>query len=293
MTSAISFALALATLPISISAQQPRRFDVISIRENRTAGAHPYSNFPLNPGPQYNNEGGLLVARDIPILQLLVFAYAHNMYQIQAMRQSLPFWARETGYDVQARAEGRPTKDEMREMVRSLLADRFGLKLHLETREEPVFQLVAVHPGKLGPDLQPAHPNEPPCAAYGPYANAPVPTIEGGLPAYCGAVLLLPNTTGGQIHLAGRQVPLSQLALAIGAFGEMFQRPVVDGTGLPGKYDVSLTFTPESSDPAHTGQTTDVPLSEALRKQLGLKLESGKASVEVPVLDRLEKPTGN
>ena len=298
LTNPLRLAVGLLLLPASIFAplfaQQPKQFDVVSIRESHSTGS-PYSNFPLNPGPQYNNEGGLLVARNIPLLQLLVFAYAHNMYQIQSMRASLPSWARDTSYDVQARVDGTPTKDEMRTMVADLLTNRFHLKMHLETREVPADRLVMMNPGKLGPKLQPAQENGPPCAAHGPYSNEPVPTITGGLPAYCGAVLFYPESDEtGQVQLGGRKVTLPQLATAIGASADMFDHPVLDGTGLTGDYDVSLSFTPEHPDPASAvNRSTDIPLAEALRNQLGLKLVSGKGPVEVVILDHLEKPTEN
>src|SRR5215472_9542065 len=166
--------LALLLLPIATTAQQARQFDVISIRESKNGG-RPYTNFPMNPGPQYNNEGGLLVARNIPILQLLVFAYVHSMYQIQVLRETLPDWALHTSYDIQARAEGRPTKDEMREMVRSMLEERFHIKEHIETRELPVFRLVENHSGTLGPNIVPARQDEPPCADFGPPTAHPYP----------------------------------------------------------------------------------------------------------------------
>src|SRR4029077_10330988 len=142
-------------------------------------------------------------------------------------RASLPDWARETRYDVQARAEGRPTKDEMREMVRSMLEQRFHIKEHTKPRELPVFRLVANHPGKLGPNLFPAHKDEPPCAPFGPYADAPVPTISNGLPAFCGFLLLFPGLKDNQIQVGGRQITMTDLARGIEGISNMFERPLV------------------------------------------------------------------
>lgn len=286
--------LALLSFPIGTFAQRPSQFDVVSIRESRSTDA-PYTNFPLNPGPQYNNEGGLLVARNIPLLQLFVFAYTHSMYQIQQLRDTLPDWVRYTRYDVQARAEGRPTKDEMREMVRSMLEERFHIKEHTETRELPVFRLVQVHPGKFGPNLNPSRSDEPPCAAFGPYAGAPVPTIAGGLPEFCGILLMLPQMKDNQFQLAGRKLTMTDLARGIeAATNSRVDRAIIDGTGLDGDFDVTLHFTPENPDPEHANETPiGLPLAEALRDQLGLKLQPGKGPVEVVVLDHIEKPTGN
>jgi|SRR5580658_4184768 uncharacterized protein (TIGR03435 family) len=290
----LSLGVALLSLPIAIAAQQTKQFDVVSIRESKSADT-PYTNFPMNPGPQYNNEGNLLVARNIPLLQLLVFAYTHSMYQIQALRESLPDWARYTRYDVQARAEGRPTKDEMREMVRALLEERFHIKEHTETREMLVFRLAQIHPGKFGPNLSPSRKDEPPCAAFGPYAGAPVPTISGGLPEFCGILLMLPQMKDHQVQLAGRKLTMIDLARGIEATtNTRVDRPIIDGTGFDGTFDVTLHFTPENPDPEHADETpVGLPLAEALRDQLGLKLEPGKGPVEVVVLDHIEKPTDN
>jgi len=286
--------ITLSLLAIAAAAQQPKQFDVVSIRESKSADA-PYTNFPMNPGPQYNNEGGLLVARNIPLLQLLVFAYTHSMYQIQALRDSLPDWARYNRYDVQARAEGRPTKDEMREMVRSLLVERFHIKDHTETREMPVFRLVQIHPGKFGPNISASRADEPPCAAFGPYAGADVPTIIGGLPEFCGILLMLPHMKNDEFQLAGRKLTMTDLARGIeAATNTRIDRPIIDGTGFSGTFDVTLHFTPENPDPERANAIPiGLPLDEALRNQLGLKLQPGKGPVEVVVLDHIEKPTEN
>jgi uncharacterized protein (TIGR03435 family) len=294
MKRALSLCIALLSLPVAITAQQPKQFDVVSIRESKSTDA-PYTNFPMNPGPQYNNEGGLLVARNIPLLQLFVFAYTHSMYQIQALRESLPDWVRYTRYDVQARAEGRPTKDEMREMVRSMLEERFHIKEHTETRQLPVFRLVQIHPGKFGPNLSPSRSDEPPCAAFGPYAGAAVPTIARGLPEFCGILLMLPQMKDNQVQLAGRKLTMTDLARGIeAATNNRVDRPIIDGTALDGTFDVTLHFTPENPDPEHAGEiTVGLPLDEALHDELGMKLETGKGPVEVVVLDHIEKPTDN
>src|ERR1700744_373740 len=294
MKRALSLCIALLSLPIAIAAQQPKQFDVVSIRESKSTDA-PYTNFPMNPGPQYNNEGGLLIARNIPLLQLFVFAYTHSMYQIQQLRDTLPDWGRYTRYDVQARAEGRPTKDEMRAMVRSMLEERFHIKEHTETRELPVFRLVQIHPGKFGPNLSPSRSDEPPCAAFGPYAGAPVPTIAGGLPEFCGILLMLPQMKDNQVQLVGRKLSMTDLARGIeAATNSRVDRAIIDGTGFNGTFDATLHFTPDNPDPEHADEiTVGLPLTEALRDQLGMKLENGKGSVDVVVLDHIEKPTDN
>jgi uncharacterized protein (TIGR03435 family) len=270
---------------------QQRQFDVVSIREN-TSGDAPTSNFPLNPGPQYNNAGGLLVAHSTPILQLLVFAYAKSMLQIQDLRRQLPEWARTSRWDIQARADGTATKDEMRAMTRALLEDRFHLKLHTETRDTAVYKLVLVHDGKLGPRLNPHPPDAPACAEHGPYGSDVAVTIAGGLPAYCGFLVGLPGAPQGDIRVGGRAVTMASIALGIGGTGG-FDRQIIDGTNLPGTYDLMVDFSPATPDPAHAAELSGTPIEQALAAQLGLKLQNAKAPVETYAIDRFEKPTAN
>jgi uncharacterized protein (TIGR03435 family) len=287
------FILSLLGASAAAPAQQQRKqFDVVSIRESRTPGASS-SNFPLDPTARYNYHGNLLTARNIPLLQLLVFAYAKNMYDILQLRHQLPAWSDDMRFDVEARTEGSPTKDDMRAMVRSLLEDRFQLKLHTETRETTVLRLELVHPGKLGPNLRPYAAAEPPCDAVPPYGDVAVALTPDGFPAYCGVMVWIPGTPAGEMRVGGRRLTSKDIALGIGAAADFTQRPVVDATGLPATYDLLLDYAPDNPDPSRSNETNGIPLGEALRKQLGLKLEPGKAPVETYVLDHVSKPSEN
>jgi uncharacterized protein (TIGR03435 family) len=278
----------------SASAQQTRKqFDVISIRENRTGGHFP-SNFPLDPTARYNYHGNLLRARNIPLLQLLVFAYAKNMYDILEFRRQLPTWASDLRFDVEARTTGSPTKDDMRAMVRSLLEDRFQLKLHTETQKTSVLRLELVHPGKLGPNLHPYAATEPPCDDIPPYGDVAVALTHDGFPAYCGVMVWIPGTPAGEMRAGGRRLTAQDIALGIGAAADFTGRPVVDATSLTGTYDLLLDYAPVTSDPSRSTEISNaLPLEIALRKQLDLKLQPGKGSVEVYVIDHVSKPSDN
>jgi uncharacterized protein (TIGR03435 family) len=287
-------ALYLLSAVATASAQQEhKQFDVVSIRESREPGTSS-SNFPLDPTPRYNYEGGLLTAHNVPLLQLLIFAYAKNMYQILELRRQLPDWAQMMKFDIQARADGSPTKDEMREMIRSVLEERFHLKVHTEDRETTVLKLEVIHPGKLGPKLRPFAADEPPCDKVPPYGDVAVATTPDGHPSYCGTMVWIPGTPAGEMRVGGRRLTPSDIALGIGAAADFTGRPVVDATGLSGTYDVLLDYAPDNPDPSRSTEvSTGVPLSEALHQQLGLKLEPGKAPVKVWVLDHVEKPSAN
>lgn len=283
----------LTAASVAACAQQPRKqFDVISIRENRTGHGAP-SNFPLDPTARYNYHGNLLTAGNIPLLQLLVFAYAKNMYDILELRRQLPGWARDMRFDVEARTNGSPTKDEMRAMVRSMLEDRFQLKLHTETRETDVLLLELVHPGKLGPDIRPYTATEPPCDDIPPYGNVVVALTPDGFPTYCGVMLWMSGIANTEMRVGGRRLTSKDIALGVGAAADFTGSPVVDGTGLTGTYDLLLDYAPVTSDPSRSTETSGVPLEIALRKQLGLKLQPGKGSVETYVIDHVSKPTEN
>jgi uncharacterized protein (TIGR03435 family) len=288
----LAFSL-LGTFAVASAQQARKQFDVVSIRENRTGGHFP-SSFPLDPTPRYNYHGNLLRAPNIPLLQLLVFAYAKNMYDILEFRRQLPAWARDMRFDVVARTTGSPTKDEMRAMVRSLLENRFQLKLHTESQETSVLRLELVHPGKLGPNLHPYAATEPPCDAVPPYGDVVATTTPAGFPAYCGTMVWIPGTPAGEMRVGGRRLTSKDIALGVGAAADFTQRPVVDATGLTGAYDLLLDYAPVTSDPSRSTETsTALPLEIALRKQLGLKLQPGKGSINTYVIDHVSKPTEN
>jgi uncharacterized protein (TIGR03435 family) len=291
-------ALLVAGSVVSLAQTEKLSFEVASIRESKAVGSSSM-NFPLNVGPQYPTQGGLLTARNVPLLQLLVFAYAKNMYQIQGMRAQLPEWARDMRFDVLARAEGNPTKDQMRAMTRGLLEDRFGLKIRMESRQVPVYQLVLAKSGKMGPWLRTFSGTEAACSneapPWGQQPPAPVTKVEGGFPAYCGAVVMMPAEAAGQTKIGGRRLTMDDIATAVGGVGNIVDWPVLDRTGLSGTFDMILEFAMDNPDPARAG--LDMPLgpslAAALKEQLGLKIQSGKGSVEVVVLDHIQKPSEN
>lgn len=292
-------AVAVVLAACGVAVAQKPAFDVASIRENKS-NEKPYMNFPLNPQPQYNHTGGLLSARNVPLLQLLVFAYAKSMFQIQELRDQLPDWAKYTRYDVQASVEGEPTKEEMRAMMRTLLEERFALKMHMESKTIPVYKLVEAKPGKTGPGMRPYQADETPCVHEAPEwgkpsSEATTATVEGGFPAWCGGVVLLRSEKPTVMKVGGRRISMADLAIAVGGFGDIRDRPVVDGTGWPDTYDVLLEFSPDVPDPSRAG--SEIPLgpllSEALSRQWNLKMSGGKAAMEVLVLDKVEKPTEN
>jgi uncharacterized protein (TIGR03435 family) len=280
------------TSPVAESATPKLEFEVASVRQNRSDDKA-YSNFPLNPGPQFSPSGGHLVATNMLLLQYIVFAYKLTSFQIQSIRSQLPDWARSDHFDIEARAEGEPTKDQMRLMMRSLLEDRFKLTVHHESRQVPIFGLVLAKPGEMGTRLV-RHPEDDPTCS-----KAPLPqSTSGGYPAACGAGASMPPSVPGLTAIGGRKVTMEMFAVGLTNLYNNVNRPVIDQTGLNGTFDYTLEWVPEPDGPLLPDAKSQPDLggptfSEALRKQLGLKLVPEKAPIDVIVLDRVEHPSAN
>jgi uncharacterized protein (TIGR03435 family) len=182
----------------------------------------------------------------------------------------LPSWAETDRYDVIVKADRRRPRDEQVPMWRALLADRMKLTAHYEPREEAIWDLVFARADhRLGPRLKPST-----CT---PRTEAPT-TRQ--LP--CGF------SVGPNRLSIG---PTTLVALARVLQGEA-GRLVVDKTGLVGEFDVDLSFSPRQL--GVTPAADDAPdFFTALQEQLGLKLESSRAQVEVLVIDHIERPTEN
>lgn len=278
---------------MNASPQTTPAFEVASIKPNKS-GDPPNSNFPLGPGAVYVRNGGRFSASGFPLITYISFAYKIIGNQAQYLLPQLPDWAKTDRFDIQARAEGDPGKDQMRLMMRSLLADRFKLATHYENREVPVFAFVLIKSGKMGPQLRP-HPDQSTCPAEQPTAAAPA--IVDGLPAFCNGIYPLPPTAAGRLRFGGRNVALGFIADTFSA-GTNLGRPMIDQTGLTGTFDFTLEWTPERRNPEQPGAGSDPDLSgpsfeEALRAQLGIKLQSQKGSVSVLIVDHVERPSAN
>ena len=262
-------------------------FEVASVRENKSDEAS-YSNFPLNAGPQYSSEGSLLNARNMLLLQYIVFAYKPTMFQLQAFRAKLPDWAGRARFDIQARAKGSASKDDMRLMMQSLLAERFHMQVHREKLEVPVYALVLVKAGKTGATLKPHAVDDPECLKM----KLP-PPIAGGYPVQCGAAASIGAEAAGNIAAGGYNINMDAVAVSLAGVGSL-DRPVVDETGLTGRFDFTIEFTPQPDDPAGVRPDFEgTTFVQAVKEQLGLKLVPQKGSVDVIVIDRLERPTEN
>jgi uncharacterized protein (TIGR03435 family) len=284
----------VAQVPTS---ERKLEFDVASVRENKT-GETPYSNFPLGPGPIFGVKDGLLLAKNQTLLTYIFFAFKPDMLQSQQFQAELPNWVQTTSYDIEARAGGSPTKDDMRLMMKSLLEERFHFVIHRSMREAPVYALVLVKPGTLGPRLKHHPADDPDCA------GTKLTKTTNGTDATCGASSPIVAETPGDFAAVGYNMSMNEIAInlgrgaGLGRVAYLAGRRVVDQTGLPGAYDYTLEFAPEQELSAGPDTIADSKpggpsFTEAMKNQLGLKLVPEKLPVEVIVVDRIERPSEN
>ena len=271
-------------------------FEVASIRQNNGEFVPP--NFVMDtPDDAYVFTGGLFIA-DFPLEVYIEFAYKFwpTSDQIQAMLAHLPKWVTTDNFEIRARAAGNPTEDQMRLMVQSLLADRFGLVVHFETQETSVLAMTLIKPGRLGPMLRPH--------ADGPSCDVPVPNATPGtspkgmdvFPPACG-VFQAVNKPNHVIKMGARNTTMEMVAHNISEVGH-FGRPVVDETGLSGRFDFTIEWTRQPNNAPTAGADAQVDLqgttfTEAVQEQLGLKFKTAKAPLKVIVIDHVQRPSEN
>jgi uncharacterized protein (TIGR03435 family) len=220
------------------SAQPPRAFEVASVKPH---------DGPLHTMRGFSSSGARLTLEgDLPVY-LIMEAYNLKIYQVSfAVPEPERIY-----YDIFAR-----------QMLQTLLADRFKLKVHRETKEMPVYALLV---GKNGPKFKES-------------ASDAVSAGRGG-----------PN--GRNQYIARTKATMEDLAQDIGN-SFLVGRPVLDKTGLTGTYGYRIEATPQAwidNNP----ELSDIGVFAAVQEQLGLKLEPQKAAVEILVVDHIEKPTQN
>ena len=299
MRKALVFLAALGTIVIAgaapsswVAAQAAPpspQFEVASIKPNKSG-----------PGPQRIGfqPGGRFTAVNVPVRDLISLAYGQSQPLPNFQIIGGPGWVASDRFDITAKAEGdfQPgpagPPQQIPQMIRALLADRFKLVAHEETRDQPIYVLrLDRQDGKLGPQLRPSTVD---CAALrGANRGAPPPgPPEFGKAPPCGAMM-----APGRMMSGG--TPIAMLANSL---SRLVSRVVVDQTGLTGNYEATLEFTPDQSQlppgglgnlpPGVPAPPVDGPsLFTALREQLGLKLDSDHGRVRVLIIDSIEPPT--
>jgi uncharacterized protein (TIGR03435 family) len=250
-------------------------FEVASIKANKSGG-------PM-AGPT-NRPGGLFISTNRPLGVLIDVAYNLRRHQ----RVGGPDWIDAERFDIEARAEGNPSYEQMWPMLQSLLADRFKLIVHHETRQLPIYALELSTPGKPGPQLTP-HTDDSTCFDVS-SGRPPAPAPGEKLPLPCGHYSF--SISRGTSQMSGSKITMDNLA---GTLSANVDRIVVDRTGLNGTFDLTLQFATQIDvQPGPEPDPSASPaLPTALRDQLGLKLESTTGPVDVLVIDHVEEPSPN
>jgi uncharacterized protein (TIGR03435 family) len=236
-------------------------FEAASIKINRSGDVR--TSMRLLPG-------GHVEARNRTLHLLIQSAFALQDFQIIGG----PKWETSTRFDITTRGGDRQiTQNDVRAMLQTLLAGRFKLVVHHETREFSVYALRLERNGRLGPSMR----NPDADCFVGRGAPPPLPQPGDSRPMACGF-------TESAGDLTARGVDMAALAIEL---TEYTDRPVVDQTGLKGNFNLSLKWSPDSS----TADANLPSIFTAVREQLGLKLEGIKGPVDVLVIDRVEMPS--
>lgn len=232
-------------------------FEVASIRPNLSG--------PFSSGIGWR-PGGTFTATNVPLVRLVQFAYDIP----ESLILGGPDWIRNNRFDINAKAAAEVPHDHFRLMMKSLLEDRFKLRLRTEEREMPVFELVLARTdGRVGPNLHDCSNKNDQAGLSSP--EKPFVAPRGGTVA-----------AGDCSNLA----PLVNLASA------KVQTAVINKTGLSGQWRYDIYFGPDLPQP--DALNPDLPsFVTALREQLGLKLERTRGVVDVLVVESADQPTEN
>ena len=218
---------------------------------------------------------------------LIMTAYNMKTYQVTA-----PDWTNEgQRFNIAAKVPEGASKEDLRAMLQNLLAVRFQMKAHLDKKEMQAFALVVA---RGGVKMKRSEETPPDANGAAPPAPGPPKFDKDGFPIVSGNGMIL-ETQNGRARLAAKQASIAQVCNFLGI---QYARPVLDQTGLTGKYDYHLEFAPENAPPNMEGVTASgdpaPTLLMAIQDQLGLKLEAKKLPVDIVVVDHIEKtPTEN
>ena len=259
-------------------------FEVASVRPSGPVN-DPFksANGSGSGSPMLEIEPHRVTIRNMSLFGLVINAYALTTCRTFGFGTCVqlsggPDWIRKEGFDVIAKMpDDSPeyTRNQLQSahapqlqlMLQALLADRFHLKLHRETREMPVYTLTVA---KGGPKLQqPADPNAKPMIVFHPSVD---------------------STGRHMIAVECKNGTLDELAIL---YSKVMERPIVDRTGLTGHFDFTVDYEANTEAPGPFTELNSPSLFRAFQEQAGLKLESAKGPVEILVIDHAEKPTAN
>jgi len=307
--STCAFALTILLTATAASAQDPApapdaAFEVAAVKPSNPNPdpANPLSQIALMlPQP-----GGRFTATNTPLRMLIMAAY--ELKQDAQLVGGPPDLLAEK-YDITARVAGTPTlaMKELPQLLRSLLADRFKLKAHTESRELPLYDLVlARSDGRLGPELRPSKSE---CSKGDEIAaDQGAALAKGDLGSFVGKpapCMVTTDPSGGPLNLMMRGDG-QEMKQIVEILSQLTGRAVRDKTGLTGRYDFAMKMDLQMvltlarrmganipAAAANLPQADGSSLTTALNEQLGLKLESTRGPMDVTIIDHVEAPVAD
>jgi uncharacterized protein (TIGR03435 family) len=284
MRTSLLLVLLLAT-PLAAQTVTPQApaFEVASIRRSADVSAR-----IVTPSNEFL-PGGVWRVRDLTIRNLI-----RSLYPDQARWQIVggPEWTSQELYDIEARGHTTASAEEVRAMARKLLADRLRLDVHNETRELPVFVLTLPKGRRLGPGFtNPAVD----CAPFRAGGERPQDHTRQPFADRLSCAMVVMPTSDRTLKVPGANLRLSAgdatLTEIVPLLGGALGRPVLDQTGVTGRFDIELQYSslPLSTTTVDTGPA----LRTAIAEQLGLSVDDSRAPIEVLVIDRVERPSAN
>jgi uncharacterized protein (TIGR03435 family) len=239
-------------------AQTDASFEVASIKKVASPDMV-YGIRPIDPSGRFH---AIITVRD-----LMMVAYGSPLALVESQIIDAPAWARSDRFEIIAKVTGEFSHERFLAMMRTLLAERFQLRVRKETRQLPIYDLVLERPGQRGPRLRAADGK---CLSDAKEAAA-------DLRRACG----FKRVTATSISALG--MTLDTLASGIATRPEV-QRHVRNRTGLSGSFDIDVEFMPEPDAPSAAFFT-------AFREQLGLRFQSATGPLDAYVVERIEPPT--
>lgn len=304
ITTALAGSPAAFQAPSTVASPTPS-FEVASVKPSNPNASGPFGSIPMIMPPV----GGRFSATNVPLRLLIRVAYGLQDFQIVGG----PTWQMSDKFAIVAKAEDGSARGmpDVLPMVKTLLADRFKLKVHTETRDLPIYALVlARDDGKLGPDMKPSTADCSNAQAEGQkraeaFAKGGPAALAGMLPRLGETIPCSIGPGAMRAGVFGLRANGQAIAMLTQLLTQVTGRIVQDQTGLTGLYDWEMTFDPEilmrlaSQSGVNLPAGVNLPQSDspslltALREQLGLKLDSRRGPVEVLVIDSAELPTPN
>lgn len=251
----------LAVFAAEMAAQSPS-FEVASVKPNHS-GENPYYVRIL--------PGGSLGALNASLQAIITTAYQIPDFELAGG----PAWLTTEKWDIEAKRPGAAPPQHVLDMLRVLLADRFQLKVHTESRQMPIYALVVA---KNGPKLEPSH-----IECFDPTGGT-LPTTPNARP--CGGF------NRGLSQMLGARIAMPGLAKTL---SKVVGRTVVDKTGLDGSYDITLNWKPDELLQADrdSAASESASLFTAIQEQLGLRLEAQRGPVDILVIDSVNRASAN